>query len=213
MIGMRYYLRNLFNALLGVGLGSNKSKYHGEGDCEIATADGYECEDWIDGQYDFLNINEHLHDGRPLHTVVYHRLTDELRFHIATWWKLAPVRRASYSFVMHRHDGDRYLLMLTDSEEARDEASAWLDDYFKKFQDNNYLDEYIPSLPNGEFKGYTVLRDTSEDNNPPSLFQTWSYILTTFQGKVYRTRINSSKDIFYFEDESEMLMFKMQHMK
>lgn len=217
MIGMNI-LSKLFYFLTGQFKIKFNNRYDDEkfGDCEVAIdCDSYESSelDNEDGEFDFLTINERLHDGRPLLTVVNHLMTDELKFHMAVWWKQAVVDRSAYSFLIHRVDGDRYLMMLTDDQKAKDDASAWLDEYFSKFQDDKYLEQFIPALPDGEFHGHAMFRNTYEDPNPPTIFQTWTYILTNFHGKVYRTRLDRHRDIFYFEDEAELLMFKMQFVK
>lgn len=206
-----YFLTGNFTVLFNTR--SNDDKYS-EGECIIADDSYYDSDiGEPDGEYDFIVLNERLHDGRPLLTVVNHQMTDELKFHMAVWWKMAPVNRSAYTFLMHRVDGERYLMVLTDDQKARDDAANWFEQYFVRFNEDQFLSEYIPSLPSGEFNGHVLIRDTSEDNNPPTIFQTWTYILTNFEGKVYRTRLDRYRDIFYFEEESEMLMFKMQHVK
>lgn len=164
--------------------------------------------------------------GVPLFTGLVLRVSDVIHFVINMWITCEEPDLSTYGVLIAKGLGVNQatfephpdnLVLLFNSESARDQFTAWLGKYTARFSKDEWMKGYFPGMTVGHYmSGYTYPADTARANDVrrsnrlyhgiyEEWVREWQWIVNHTFSKVIH--ING---YWLFENESEMIMFKMR---
>lgn len=152
-----------------------------------------------------------LHNGKQLIVGMTFERRGAVAQHISVWQSIVRPDIKSYLILRVQPEfDDPCEVLFFNSQEAYDKFKTWWDEYITRFDGREYMNQIIPTIPDGRhISGWPLIHDTSKlnsaDMRSKQFRDEWRWICEFTQDKV---RIN--KEFWLFESEADMVMFKLK---